>query len=421
MNKLIYILFISIFVVEWNIGFPRLVELIPELILIFVAVIVIFQFATRKPFALQGKYLLFFIFTVLLILIGIIVNQVQPGIIFNGVRHFMKYLPIFLLPMVYKFSEKEIMNQLKLLLFLLLLQIPIVIYQRFINFRHHDFVSGTVGNTKTLSGLLIWAIAVLFAFYFKGKMRGKHVVMLSILFLVPLVLTETAGSLFLLPLAILIPMLFADLGQNKRTYLLTTLFSGSLFFVIFIAGYNYFYGDRWGEGGILALVTEGKVIEVEADADKRQRDKIGAGRLASIENAVEILWKLDKVKFIVGVGIGNATDSFTENLRGKYYEKYLKDGITKHTFSTFLWSFGLIGIVLFYIFLYLLFKDARALSPSSEIIGVLSLGWIGCLAIFAVQSIYINVTQPYALGCLFAYISGLIAAQRIWLSTNYRY
>lgn len=419
MNKFIYFLFASIIILEWNLDFfPRVVKWVPELIFMAAAVLVLANFSSKKPVAFQGKYLMLIVFNLLLIVIGIIINKVQPGVIFNGIRNFLKFVPIFFLPIVYSFSDEEIKKQIKFLFTLVLMQIPLAIIQRFVLYadkKHGDMVSGTVGNSKILSGIMLWAIAVIFAFYLKQKISMRYMVIISILLLIPIILSETAGSLFLLPLAFIAPLLFSNIGRNNPKLIIVTIVSGSLLFSFLVIGYDQFYGKRWDSGGLITLITEGKVIEHEMDAEKGGEYEVGIGRLAAIDRAVEKLWELDPIKLLVGIGIGNASDSFNKNLKGEYYEKYRKDGVLKHTVSNFIWNFGLIGVALFFTFWYMVFKDAQALSLRSDISGVIALGFLGILAIVLLQTIYINVILNNLLGCLFAYFSGYIAAQRVWL------
>ena len=283
MNKYLYVLFLSIFLLEWNIEFiPRVVKWAPEVLLMFATIIVIANISMRKSVAIQGKYAMFIILNVLLIVVGVVVNMVQPAVIFNSIRNFMKFAPLFLLPAVYAFSDEEIKKQLKVLFTFVLIQVPLVFYQKFFLYSYRDSgdpISGTVGNSKILSGLLLWAIAIIFAFYLKQKISMRSMVSISIILLVTITLSETAGSLFLLPLAFIIPVIFSDIGRGSTKLLLTTSVIVCLLLSVLVVGYDRLYGDRWGSGGIISLVTQGKVIEYESDAEKGKESAVGIGRL----------------------------------------------------------------------------------------------------------------------------------------------
>jgi|AntAceMinimDraft_9_1070365.scaffolds.fasta_scaffold06468_1 uncharacterized membrane protein YjdF len=87
MNILLYVLFLSIFFLDWisfKLGaLPRIATWLPEILSLVAAALVATLFATRKHFALKGKYLIFFSLLFLFILGGIIVNKV-PSEVVNG-------------------------------------------------------------------------------------------------------------------------------------------------------------------------------------------------------------------------------------------------------------------------------------------------------------------------------------------------
>ena len=138
MNILLYVLFLSIFSLDWISfklgGLPRIATWLPEILSLMAAVLVVMLFAMRKHFALKRKYLIFFSLFFMFILGGIIVNKVPSGVVLAGLRSNLKYLPFFFLPIVYVFSDEQISRQLKFLLVLSLIQCPVTIYQRFIKY-----------------------------------------------------------------------------------------------------------------------------------------------------------------------------------------------------------------------------------------------------------------------------------------------
>ena len=421
MNKFIYLLIICIFLSEWNLEvLPRVVKLVPEIMFLVAAIIVLAYFVKNRVLAIQAKYVFIMIFTFMLIVIGIIINKVDPGVVINGVRNFLKFVPIFLLPAVYAFTEDEIKNQFKFIFILIIIQIPLAIYQRVFLYTQEsgDFIAGTLGNAKILSGILLWCIAILFAFYIKKKIKAKTLAFIVIILLVPIALNETAASLFLLPLAFIAPLFFANLGRERFKYFVITGVTGCIFMIFLVVGYDYTYSKRWGSGGIVTLVTEGRLLEYETETDRNTKGAVAVGRIAAINLAVDNLLEMDPINFLVGVGIGNASDSLIEDFEGRYYEEFRDLGITKHTFSNIIWSFGLFGIILFYIFCIMIFKDAQVLSSVSNINGIIATGFLGVSAIFILQSIYINIFVDNILGALFVYFSGYIASLRIW--SNYK-
>ena len=138
MNKLLFFVFVTIFSIDYLAVQLQLISrqftLAPELFSALVMLIVIMRFTVGKTFALNPKYVILIGFLLVHMIIGIIINLVSAGTVIAGIRNYMKFLPFFLLPAVYNFSDAQIRNQLKLLLALVLLQSPLAIYQRFIQF-----------------------------------------------------------------------------------------------------------------------------------------------------------------------------------------------------------------------------------------------------------------------------------------------
>lgn len=432
MNKLMYLMFSAIFVLDWNIDiFPRVFTWAPEMISGLVAVIVITKIATTRRLAIQPKFLLFFTMLSLLVVAGLVANMVQPGAIFAGIRNYAKHIPIFLLPAVYDFSDKEIKNQLSFLLILTLFQVPLAIFQRVEQFTKGivsgDAIGGTLGNSKTLSITLLCSITIMFAFYLKGRIGFKRFLVAGLLLFIPSTINETAGTLFLIPLGFLAPVLFADLGKSRMRYMIATIVGGSLFLVIFIGIYNLYFGSRWG-GSITNLLTTNLATTYESretvqEDVKQLGPSIGkqrVGRFAAVELAVHTLWRQDPVKALIGVGIGNASKSFSRTLQGGYYDKYKSFGIEVNTLSRLLWEVGFLGTGLFLLFFYLVFQEARVLCVREDIAGGIALGWIGVLAILLVSTVYINMITPNVIAYLFAYISGYVSAKRSWLADQER-
>ena len=88
-------------------------------------------------------------------------------------RTFILGLPFFFLPAVYKFSDRDIAKQFKFLLICTIIQLPVAVYQRFIESKgllSGDAVRGTLNNSSTLSVFLVCAIALLLAFLYTGQL-----------------------------------------------------------------------------------------------------------------------------------------------------------------------------------------------------------------------------------------------------------
>jgi hypothetical protein len=284
-----------------------------------------------------------------------------------------------------------------------------------------DMITGTVGQEKTLAGFTLWALAIVFALYLRNKISLTLFIVISFVLLIPSVLNESTGSFILLPFLFIVPILFGEFGQNRVKLFFISAIFGSLLLSLMAVGYDSLYG-RWSKaGGIISAITSGRVVEMESETEEDEsrignKDVVAIGRLTAISRAQELLWEYDPVKLFVGVGIGNATDSFKDEFKGEYFTEHVADGISRHSLSYVMWHYGLIGVMISLLFCFMIFKDAKVLSSRDDVCGYVSLGFLAIVGMFLVQSMYFSVISINLLGILFAYFSGYIASQRVWLS-----
>ncbi|MFV2057710.1 MAG: hypothetical protein ACC707_14685 [Thiohalomonadales bacterium] len=343
-------------------------------------------------------------------------NQVDVGAIFAGLRTYFRYAPIFLLPIVFPVSDAEIRVQLKFLLLLILLQIPLVIYQRFVQFAgvgSGDPISGTLTLSGTLSIVLISAIAVLIGFYLKKRLNIGLLIFLVLALFIPTTLNETKVTIILLPIAITVPAVLFSIKEKRVIELISVVIVAVLLLGAFVNIYDKSPGG--GRGKTFGeFVQEGKLntyLYHQEGADAQTGDFELPGRVDSILWAIEKL-SGDVTKLAFGLGIGNVSRSFSEKFYGTYTEKYAYLAPQLTAFSNLLWEVGLIGTFLVLIGCYFVFSDARQLSGVNSIAGALSLGWITVAIIYVICLGYQNLITTSVIGFLFAYLSGYIAASR---------
>ena len=417
MNILLYVLFLSIFSLDWiafKLGsLPRVLTWLPEILFLMAVVLVVMLFAIRKHFALKHKYLIFFSLFFMFILGGIIVNAVPSGVVLAGLRSNLKYLPFFFLPIVYVFSDEQISRQLKFLLVLSLIQCPVTIYQRFIKYAGvgtGDVVGGTLGQNTSgvLSVYLACTISLVIAFYLKGRIKRSMLLILIGLLFLPTTLNETKVSILLIPFALISPALFLPGQMNKIKRILPVMAVCMVLMVVFVKVYDHI---RVSQGGptIGEFLERGEAKEYLYRGEKLRQEK-GISRFDSIELAVDQLSKTGNL--LLGVGIGNASPSFSDKLTGEYYKKYwqLQPGMTN--LSYLLWEQGLVGVLLFIFFFGLVLQDSIYLSTRNDIAGAISLGWISVVMIISGSFVYFCTFGQNIFAYLFWYFSGYIAAQR---------
>ena len=416
MNYLIYILFITVFTSEFifnKIGINfKIISILAEIISIVASIYVLLYFALRKKAKIQGRYILFYSGLLTHIAIGIIGNFVQPLAIFAGMRLYFKFLPFYFLPMVYEFSNDQIEKQIKVLLFLAILQCPIALYQRFIEYRiaSGDYIAGTLGTAPMLSLFLVATISMIVAFYLKKRIYLQKFIVLAVIAFLPTAINETKATFLLLPISIIIPTIFG-VNKEKRLKILCTVIP---VLIILVVSFHYMYKTFYsGRVDVMEFYTSEKITEYmykSADANKIKGEEGEYGRIDSIilayqantDNFFRMIW---------GVGIGNAAVSFSKKFEGEYTDEYQRLGGKGTAVSHFIWEIGIFGILYIIWFFILIFYDSMKLKKDESVIGSIALGWLGVTSIAFLTLFYQNILAKDALVYTYFFFSGYISAK----------
>lgn len=417
MNKLLYLLFISIFLLDYlslKLGIlSRYVTWVPEILSLAVMVMVIARMAMVHGSALGTKYKLLLVVFLVHIFFGIILNAVPEGAIVYGLRTYLKFIPFFLLPTVYTFSDSEMKKQLKFLLVLLLFQFPVALYQRLIQFgnlRTGDEVRGTVASSSMLSILMYCTIAMLMSLYLNKKIKLQTLVPILIILFIPTAINGTKASFFFLPISLFLPIiLFSNKGRLKQL-LVVAIISG-VAIPTFIGLSDHYQARDYDKGLIDFMTKEGRMqgyLYQGVDADKKFRYM---GKVDSYVLAVTVLSE-DAWQLAFGVGVGNTNTSYLSSLSGSYAGLASRLGAGVTSISYFLWEIGVLGVLIYFVFIYFIFSDARKLSKKNDFVGIFSLGWVIVSMLIAISMFYQNIFLENAIGYLFWYFCGYVAAAR---------
>ncbi len=418
----VYTILIVAFVGEYiliKLGVPSTIATMPlEMLSAITVIVVIARAISRKSITLHFKYVLILFFMLMMIFANTIINQVQPGSIFYGIREYLRFIPFFFIPAVYNFSEEQVKKITKLIFILILIQVPLISYQRLIEYSHllsGDSSSGTFKDPAHAAIITIIAITFLIAFYLRQKISLKLLLILSPLLVLPAALNETKSALFILPLALITPILLIEDRRKKLRKIFPVFVFGFFFIAIFVFVYNMHYGKRL-DGNILTFLLKGENVEgylhrgatVKSDGTKEGE----VGRIDSITLPFEVFAD-QPIKYLFGVGIGNATAKQESKLiGGKYSYKYRKHGGRVTTASQLIWETGLVGFLVFVLIILLIFFDALKLRHGDRTENIIALSWAAITPIILMMLFYKNsiATQPAA--TFFWLISGYIAAQR---------
>lgn len=444
-----YMMFVATFTLDLGAKLgvvPRQASWLPEILSALTLAVVVLRGAYEKRLMITPKYLALFGFAALAFTSSLVINDVMPGTIFIGARTYLKFLPFFLLPVVYEYSEEQLRRQLVFLMFLGLLQLPFASLQRFVIYADlgtGDVVTGTFGGSGVLTVMLVSYIAIVVALLLRQRLPLQLALALLLFYIIPTAINETKVTVILLPLAMGLPLLYLpDQKQNLRT-VLPFVFVGVAIFALFIGVYKVLYSSSGGTSGgsVIAFITDPAALENylyggAADSKNirsvdRESPHLGVPPPAEEEPASRIdglvvAWKVlsaDVARLLVGVGIGNVTDSYLgPNFSGKYARYNLEFGAGQTDLSLMLWELGVLGALIDYTFFFMIFRDAVALRKSPSLYGAFGQGWIGVVAILVLTTVYQNNIGFNPVSYLFWFFSGHVVAARArmaWQERSY--
>ncbi|MEM1145300.1 MAG: hypothetical protein AAGI88_22195 [Pseudomonadota bacterium] len=421
MKPLIYLLigasFFSSFRDLINVLGPlgKLFTFVPEVLAALLLASVMLELGRRKQLALSPKYMLLAILLLSHVLIGIALNTVPAGTVAGGMRLYFKFMPVFLAPCVVPYSEREIQNLLKFILFLCLLQAPVALLQRVFVFSQQetgDVVRGTFGVGSILSITLVSIIVALVGFYQRNRLSKKQLALLAPTLFLPTMINETKGTIVLLPIAMFgLAMLNAKPGHAMKNLLLGSLLTLA-FIGTFAAAYRVFFpGNLENDMGVLEFLFEGAAADAYYK-DKGPGEGKTIGRWDSVVFAYDILLA-DPTRLLAGLGIGNVSDPSTSSIiRGAYSEEFFEYGVDITTISYLIWEVGLIGVAITFMMIGAIFWDAKALSRQDTLVGALGLAWAAILTMMPAAMLYKDLIHHAQIGFLAALVSGIIVSAR---------
>ena len=420
MNKLIYLLFGSVFFLDYLAikldVIDNSIALLPD-ILSMIAVLVVLTLAGSKDSAIPQKYVVLFLCLIAVMIVGVATNATTAGSLIVGIRNYLKFLPFFFLPAVFMFTEKQIDSQLKLLLAFVLLQGPLALYQKFIQFgvrSSGDYISGTLTSGGQIPILLAGAIAILTAFYLRQRMTTARYAAFLALMAVPVMLSESKASIGYIPLAFIVPIFTNYRSARNRKNGKQTLGVLVLLAVVglaFVSTYDYFaqFGRESRRDGLVAFFTSGSAAGYlnRGAVDARRINKTGYVDLIILP-LVEL--SDEPFKLLFGLGIGSVSGSALESLADDMPDTSDYSARVGSSVSQFLWEVGVLGLLLYFIFFYMLYRDAKRLSRGDTVFNRLALGWSGVIAVATLALFFRDMFRDGALAYTFWFYSGVVAA-----------
>jgi len=405
---------------------PGQLRLLPEAISgVTLLLVVLLGLRTRFRYV-RAEYWLSLFAVALVLLFGVLANGVDAGPVISGVRFYLRALPLFLLPAVYPFTDRQVRTQLLVLLGAVLVQAPLTLFQKnremFYGNTSGDFVMGTLGGSGLLSIFLLGAACVLTGMYLRRKLALLVWLPLLALTLAPTAINETKATFLLLPVGLLVTFwAAAERSRRMRNMVVGVSVLGMLTAII-IPVYDYWADQRpVSEGGGVSVVdffTDEDALDqyVNYDADK-EMELLGRG--AAYRVALNDTFS-DPIRAVFGLGMGNAsTSNLGRGFTGEFALQYVP--VRQTSIILFLLEIGVAGLLLAWLVLYLIFADSQALRQRDDAFwGGLAAGWCGVVAVVLASAFYAELLQSPGISYPFWYLSGLIAARRLRLAAAAR-
>ena len=403
----------------------RLLKFTPELLSAFVLVYVIFTGARRRFEFIAPKYWLLFAALVLVIVCGAASAGAAPAPLVGQLRFYLRAMPFFLLPAVVSFTETELRQQLKWLMWLGIMQFPVAAFQRWQVWSQGRFtgdpVQGTLLGSGTLTIFLLSSAFVASGLFLRGQLsRARYIALMLILFL-PTTINETKVTAVYLPLGLLVAFTTGTEPSRRLRVLtwgmvLTLVLSG-----IFLPVYSYFEAPNpyAKMNSVAALASSQKYLRKYLSSDVRgPGTKKEVRRVDALRVPLEYLAR-DPVRLTLGLGLGSvsASETLGKSFQGTYYLLFRPFLITSFTYI--LLDMGVLGIVLVVLLNIVVLRDAQALAHHDQkLISGLATGWTAVTLIMSISLIYTTVHQAESLAYPYWYISGVLAAERVRSSAH---
>jgi hypothetical protein len=406
-----------------ELNLPSFLHFLPEM-LSCVLIVYVFVAGTRDRFRLVApKYWIAFGVLAVAIIFGIIKSGTGSGAIITGMRFYLRSLPMFFVAAVMPLTDEKLRTQLKLLLGIALLQLPVAGYQRWVIYSADrysgDDVRGTLLDSGICSMFLVSAVLVILGLMLKGRISKKWFTALFFLLLLPTTINETKVTVIFLPLGILVALIVGAEPGKRLRYAGFTMIALIAFGAIFIPIYDMLEEHNHYRVKIVDFFTNPQEIDKYLVSHGRHTGAgIGGSKLSGRGDSIMIptaYLARDPADLAFGLGMGNASPSnLGKNFEGTYYRLFRSLLIT--SFAFYLIELGLIGVIMVGIMYWMMFADCVAVARSDDgLLGAMAVGWTGVIAIFVLACVYNVAYQFPSLSYLYWYFTGAICARRVAL------
>jgi hypothetical protein len=399
---------------------PSPLRFLPEAMTGIVAVYVLFAGVRKQFHRIPVKYWFLFGALSLILVCGILANDEATGPVLNGMRYYLRAIPVFFLPAILEMTDEQLRRVLRYVTGLALLQTPISMYQRYVlesgGHSSGDGVSGSLMDSGAMTLILICVICVLSAAMLRKRISKLTYAALFVMLLIPISIDETKVTIFVFPPALLATFLIAA-PRGKKVRVIVTAFL--ILFIggsIFIPTYNYFNRlntPKDEQFTITDVITKkGFIANYLGNHATVGRGEVGhVGRINAVEVPLQYLSK-DPIKLAFGLGMGNVSrSSIGPAFIGKYFDTFAPFAVGFDS-GSFLLETGLLGFLIVLMIHWNIYRDAVFVARHDpDLIGDIAIGWVGTSVVVFVGIFYTGLHGNAGVSYLYWFFSGVVTAR----------
>jgi hypothetical protein len=383
---------------------PRQITWLPDVILIALGLKVLFYAAKERRFyrtAIDAPLMFLLAFGV----ISAFINGASFEVVVLGMRNFFLYVILFYVISQLRFEEQFIKRAVKVLLVVAFLQVPIAIAQRLVNidFASGDVVVGTIGANAsgTLSLFLLMTVSIIVAGYLNKLVSGRFLAGSLLFLFIPMVINETKVTFLIFPILVFFLIGHSLYAASSRKRSLAPILLSVIIFSFAAVGYNLLFAEFYDK-------SQGIFSESQISNITRPYTKQGSLNRLTIVQFAYIELNRPPLNPFIGVGPGNASNSFFTAGIGEYFDKYKNLDISGTFVARLLWEFGYIGLI---VYIYMIIKlvmmaeriHKRSRDPFKKAI---ALAFEGTVLIMAIGVVYSGTFILGALPLVFWFLAG---------------
>ena len=287
-----------------------------------------------------GIYLGFFFF-------GLAIGKATKLQLLSSIRFGVPMFGVLMVLAYTQFTEKRLLIMWRLILGIMLLQLPVVIYQHFwgMGLIGWDAVVGTFGPGMSAVMVVFTVAALIYALacWTRGLMPFWQLAVVFAFAMANMLLGEVKAIVFWMPLALVLT-LRTRLLRNIGTFIAY----GCLIAVFMVGTFAAYKAMYWGEQGASGNTVEQKLQHTGGyffDPYEIQYATGEVGRFASL-----YIWYRDPTPDVMGrlIGFGPGASADGESTgRGVVALRYRPLHIDATTLAALLWDLGILGTATF--------------------------------------------------------------------------